>query len=1395
MFEKPGPNDLAKAPKFIEKLQPKHVPDGYSCTFECKVEGIPRPQITWFRQTAIIKPSPEFQMYYSEENVATLIIREVYPEDAGKFTCVAKNAAGFASSTAELTVDLVSSADDAEPSYSLSVSRRSMSRESSMADILEGIPPIFSRKPKAQYVKEHTNVVMECRLVAVPEPEIIWYYNGKEIEPKDNVSVITESDMHMYCTVLHIKDVLKEQEGKYEVVARNREGESTLSIVLKVKTSEHEPPEILEPLKPIIIREGESTVLTTQIVGSPAPKIEWFKDGKLIKENTKSDKDVHTLTLVTPKPSYTGVYTVKATNPLGAVETTASVVVEECREGKPEPPIFKQRFEELIVPQNGVIRLPARVVGNPVPEVSWLKNNKPLKPSDRVKQTYDGENIELIIFNADSELDTGVYKCVATNPEGTTTHGARVTVDVEAVYFTKKLKKNITVEEGRQLTLECETSHTVSTRWFHGDQELTGMDKKVIVQEGKTHKLIIKSPNVNDSGPYCCRVKDQVTETTVNVLEAPPEFLRKLQDIEVKEREQAILEVEITSESADVTWYKDGEKVPEDKDRVTFIKKGKMRKLLIRSASVHDEGEYTCVLADQECTSDLSVIELPPEILKKMTNQTIAKGETAVFEVELSKGDALVQWFKNGQDLVLSDHVELTIDGKRQILTIHDATLDDDAEYTCIVGDQESTARLTVEEPIVKIIRRLPDVTLVTRTSDASFTVELSQDVPVKWFKNDQEIKPSDKYTIISEKCIRTLIVHDTKETDADEYTCTVFNVKTSSKLKVETIKMPPTIILDDKDREYKVKEGDDVTFNIKYSGTPKPEAEWSVAKTVVKKSPTKSYKVEEDSASLTIKKVKEVDAGNYTIKLKNECGEAEATLTLIIMKPPSAPGTPEPVEITDNSVTLFWKLPESDGHSKITEYHLEYQLRKETKWTKITETITETTYKVTKLTKNSEYTFRVIAVNEVGPSPPSPQSEYIKIVAPVKKEPPTITEPLKDVTVGPTQSVTLTCVISGNPTPTIKWYRNKKIIKSTKTTTITYENRIAKCVIEEASEETVGTYTCTAENDSGKAETTCTVTLQEKPSVTVDEKLITQTKRVHSEYEITATIRGYPAPTVVWTKDDVVITTTKSKTTTIETTTTSSTLKITSLERSDSGRYVVEAKNTAGTSKVELQLKVIDKPSKPEGPILIREISHEAVEIEWKPPTDDGGLEISQYTIEKCDPDQKAWIKVAEVDKTIDSFCIQKLLEDAQYMFRVMSVNPVGVSEPLESDTVTLKKMLEKPSPPQGPIDVTGMAETSFTLMWQPPLHDGGSKIIDYIVEMKENKKKVWRQVGNTVGNNTSLLIENLVKNEAYDFRIMARNKIGTSLPLMSEESIVAGKKKSKYRFAFFFYNHDFFI
>jgi Immunoglobulin I-set domain len=868
------------APRFIEKLSPQHTQEGYTIQFECRVEGFPRPQIIWFRETAAIKPSQDFQMFYDEDNTATLIIREVFPEDAGTFTCVAKNACGFASSTTQLVVEAIVS----DTGSDTVLSRKSISRESSLADILEGIPPIFSRKPKAQCVDENTNVILECRLVAVPEPDIKWYYNGEEISTKDNVNIVTESDMHMYCSVVHIKKVKKSQEGVYEVVATNREGESRLPIKLKVRTGQKEAPEILEPLKNMIIREGDSVVLTTQIVGLPKPKVTWFKNGKEITGNSKTDKDTYMLQIITPTLDDTGEYTAKAENPMGSVETTATLNVEESESGNPEAPMFVERFEEQNVPQNGTIRLPARVIGNPVPEVFWLHNNKALKPNDRIRSSYDGENIELLIFSADSEIDSGNYKCVASNPIGKTSHGAKVIVDVDKVSFTRKLKKTATIVESTTYVLECETSHTVSTKWFHNDVELSGMDHRVVVQDGRVHKLVIKKASVRDTGVYTCSVKDQRTQASLTVREAKPEFIKKVQDYEAKERESAILEVEITSEIADVTWYKDGEEILPEPERVEIVKSGRQRKLLIRNISVHDEGEYTCALAEQECTAEVTVIELPPEILTKMQDQTIAKGETASFDIELTKGDALVRWFKNNTEIVISERIQLKIDGKKQRLIINDAVSDDAAEYSCTVGEQISKAKLTVEQPMVDFIKRLPDITLTTKDSDAEFVVELSKNVPVKWYKDKEEIVPSSKYTIVVDKNVRKLIVHKSHPDDAHTYTCVACNVKTSSKLKVETIKMAPTISLDDKNRQYKVRENEDVTFTVKFNAAPQPEAEWTVSKKVVTKSPRHTPTVDEKSACLTIRKVTDEDAGEYTIRLKNDGGDAEATLNLIIM-------------------------------------------------------------------------------------------------------------------------------------------------------------------------------------------------------------------------------------------------------------------------------------------------------------------------------------------------------------------------------------------------------------------------------------------------------------------------------------------------------------------------------
>lgn len=352
----------------------------------------------------------------------------------------------------------------------------------------------------------------------------------------------------------------------------------------------------------------------------------------------------------------------------------------------------------------------------------------------------------------------------------------------------------------------------------------------------------------------------------------------------------------------------------------------------------------------------------------------------------------------------------------------------------------------------------------------------------------------------------------------------------------------------------------------------------------------------------------------------------------------------------------------------------MEYQEITQKTWTQIKQ-ITNTTYLVTKLKTNSEYIFRTIAVNKVGESPPSPTSSHIKISAPLTKEAPVIQEPLTDISIGSNQKVTISCIIGGSPAPEIQWFKNGKTFTSR---TMVYENRVAKYTVDETNETTEATYKCVATNEIGSAETSCTISVQDKPSIQIDENLLSQKLRKSANWKINGQISGLPRPEVTWFRNGIRIDSTKKFAIQYDASTNISTIEIDSLERADSGKYTIEAKNKAGIVSVELTLNVIDKPDKPET-IAVKEIKKDSVIIEWKPPVDDGGLEISKYSIEKCDPENMVWIKVAEVERQIDSYCIQKLIANAQYIFRVMALNSIGISEPNESEPVTIKVKLGK--------------------------------------------------------------------------------------------------------------------
>lgn len=91
-------------------------------------------------------------------------------------------------------------------------------------------------------------------------------------------------------------------------------------------------------------------------------------------------------------------------------------------------------------------------------------------------------------------------------------------------------------------------------------------------------------------------------------------------------------------------------------------------------------------------------------------------------------------------------------------------------------------------------------------------------------------------------------------------------------------------------------------------------------------------------------------------------------------------------------------------------------------------------------------------------------------------------------------------------------------------------------------------------------------------------------------------------------------------------------------------------------------------------------------------------------------------------------------------------------------------------------------MTKDSLILSWQEPEKDGGSKIIDYIVEYRESSEKEWKSVGTTEGNETYIHVKKLKRKTKYFFKICARNEAGVGLPLVTDEAITIDDKISKF-------------
>ncbi|KAK3103159.1 hypothetical protein FSP39_016894 [Pinctada imbricata] len=520
--------------------------------------------------------------------------------------------------------------------------------------------------------------------------------------------------------------------------------------------------------------------------------------------------------------------------------------------------------------------------------------------------------------------------------------------------------------------------------------------------------------------------------------------------------------------------------------------------------------------------------------------------------------------------------------------------------------------------------------------------------------------------------------------------------------------------------KDVTVKAGQNFQISIPYTGFPKPTATWINGDEEIKDSPRVALKVLDDQIVLANSKAERGDSGKYKVTLKNDSGQESGTLNVNVLDKPAAPEGPlTATDIIGEELTLNWKAPKDDGGEKINNYIVEKRKAGSKQWQKVSSFINSPSCNVRNLEPGTEYEFRVMAENMQGVSEPLETSTPILAKLPYWAN-------ISDVL--------------GNE------YTVKGLTEGKE-----YEFRVA--AINNAG---VGDYSQCSEAIKARPAPVA-------PKVNRDFFPKDITVKKGEEFKIAIPYTGNPIPSTKWEQGTKPVD--EGGRIKFENTPTELKLINKKAELGDAGRYTLTMENEKGKDTCSINVKVVDAPASPEGPLEVSNVTPDSCVLNWKAPKEDGGSPVSNYVVEKKDARTGKWEPVSKFVRGTN-FEVMGLEEGHEYMFRVSAENEHGVSEPLETALGTVAQHpYTAPGAPSNP-HVVDVDEGSVTLSWNKPKDDGGKKIQGYVVEYKDPTSGRWKPHSDIPVNDTVATVDGLKKDKEYEFRVRAKNMAGLGEP-----------------------------
>uniref|UniRef100_A0A1A8QRJ7 Neogenin 1 n=1 Tax=Nothobranchius rachovii TaxID=451742 RepID=A0A1A8QRJ7_9TELE len=363
--------------------------------------------------------------------------------------------------------------------------------------------------------------------------------------------------------------------------------------------------------------------------------------------------------------------------------------------------------------------------------------------------------------------------------------------------------------------------------------------------------------------------------------------------------------------------------------------------------------------------------------------------------------------------------------------------------------------------------------------------------------------------------------------------------------------------------------------------------------------------------------------------------------------------------------------------------------------------------------------------------------------------------------------SVLLPCVVTGFPSPRIRWLLGDKPLEES-------EGRVevvggGSLQISNIMEEDAGVYTCVAENSNTTIEAQAQLTVQAPPQFVKRPSNIYAHETMDIIFE--CEVSGSPAPTVKWVKNgDAVIPSDYFKIIKEHN------LQVLGLVKSDEGFYQCLAENDAGNIQSSAQLIILDYGSGgvdgPAGPtpsaprdVVASLVSTRFIKLTWRQPAEPHGDELTYSVFYSQEGTSRERVvntsRPGEMQVTI-----QNLMPDTKYRFRVMAHNSNGQGESSATLKVATQAEVQVPGPAPN-LQAVANTPTSVSLSWDKPL-TGNGEILTYKLFYTD------RGFGSELDvdvDGQSYTMTGLKKNTEYSFRVVANNKHG---PGVSTEDVV---------------------